>query len=278
MDARQLDPLVLPHDVARGARQLDLHRSPLADRLVVLGYLVVLGGVRVEIILPVPLADGRDLAPEKGAPAANDLVQGLLVHDRRRAPAALEIDRVGERVLRFAEARRNPREHLRAGLQLDVNLQTYDGFVGHRLGRRPCQSVRPWYVLAIARSSVSLKGWPITWRPIGSPAPREAARDADTRRKPRQVDPDRENVVRSGYIASGSGGLLPPLEGGGVGEVGGQDRVDLPVGLQKILRRIMRAHLLRAQVEGIVVAAREDVGPEDDPALDLIAESLRPAT
>ena len=67
VDAGERDRPVLAHDVARRAGQLDLDLAPPAERLVVLGDLVVLGRVRVEVVLPVPLADGRDLAAEEEA-------------------------------------------------------------------------------------------------------------------------------------------------------------------------------------------------------------------
>ena len=68
----------------------------------------------------------------------DDLVEGRLVHHRQHA-GQREHDRIGQGVRRLAVAGRDPREHLGAGLDLDVDLQTDDGFVvlilshrGHR--------------------------------------------------------------------------------------------------------------------------------------------------
>ena len=88
------------------------------------------------------------------------------------APGQREHDRVGERVRRLAVARRGPREHLRAGLDLDVHLEPDDGFVVHSVGTPLVPVVRvPRRRAAIASSSASWKGWPIDLQ-----ADRQAAR------------------------------------------------------------------------------------------------------
>src|SRR5690606_29532710 len=61
MDAGERDAFVFALDVAGGAGQLDLDGAADADRLVVLGNLVVFGRIRVEVVFAVPFADRRDL-------------------------------------------------------------------------------------------------------------------------------------------------------------------------------------------------------------------------
>ena len=75
------------------------------------------------------------------------------------------------------------------------------------------------------------------------------------------------------YIASGSSTFSPSLKAG-VGEVGDEHGVHLLERLLEVLRRIERAHLLRLQVVGVVVAGGQRVGAEHDAALHLGAEAL----
>ena len=120
---------VLAHHVAGGAGQLDFHRTAEADRLVVLGNLVVLRRVRIEIVFPVPFADRRDLAAQQQA-RLDDGVECRLVHHRQGAGKA-EHDRIGQRVGLVSIARADAGEDLGAGLDLDVDLEPDDGFVVH---------------------------------------------------------------------------------------------------------------------------------------------------
>src|SRR5690606_27060683 len=123
------DAFVYALNVAGGAGQLALDGAADADRLVVLGNLVVLGGVRVEVVFAVPFADRRDLAAEQQA-GLDDGVDGGLVHHGKDA-GQREHDGIGERVLRLPVAGGHAGEHFGVGLDLDVNLKTDDGFVLH---------------------------------------------------------------------------------------------------------------------------------------------------
>ena len=73
------------------------------------------------------------------------------------------------------------------------------------------------------------------------------------------------------YIASGSSSFSPSLNAV-VGAVGDDQHVGL---LERRLEVAadQRAHLLRLAVVGVVVAAGQGVGAEDDPALHLVAEA-----
>jgi hypothetical protein len=99
-----------------------------AEGLVVLGDLVILRHVRVEIIFAVELAALGDAAAEHFA-GEDGFHNRLFVRDRQHAGhpeadrADMGIDRAAELV--FAAA-----EHLGVGLELDVNFQADDGFVG----------------------------------------------------------------------------------------------------------------------------------------------------
>ena len=148
VNAREGDGLVFAHDVAGGAGQFDLHAAAEADRLVVLGDLIVLRAVGIEIVLPVPFADGSDRAIEEQADL-DDLVQRLLVEHGQRAGQRLHHG-VSERVGGRTETGGDTREHLRTRLELDVHLEPDDGLVrgktrlghrGHRgrRGHRECR-------------------------------------------------------------------------------------------------------------------------------------------
>ena len=98
-----------------------------AERDVVLGDLVALGEVRIEVVLAVEDRARRDLAAQREA-HHDPVGHGLGVGHRQR-PGQAEADRAGARVRLLAEAQLAPAEHLRAGLELDVDLQPDDGFV-----------------------------------------------------------------------------------------------------------------------------------------------------
>ncbi len=131
-------------------------------------------------------------------------------------PGQRQDDRVGERVLGLAVARRHPREHLRAGLELHVHLQADDGFVVHRFGWRVCQSVRGLVGAGDREELGLLEGLADDLEADRQPALREAAGDADAGQAG-QVDPDRVDVVQ--VHRQRVGGLLA-LRNAGVGEVG----------------------------------------------------------
>ena len=100
VDADEADLLVRVGDgflgVLRVSEIVQRHRPALAERQIVLRNLVVLGHVRIEIILPVELADGRDLAAEHQAGERGQF-EGMLVHHGQRA-GQTEARRAGARV------------------------------------------------------------------------------------------------------------------------------------------------------------------------------------
>ena len=73
------------------------------------------------------------------------------------------------------------------------------------------------------------------------------------------------------YIASGSSSFSPSLNAV-VGAVGRDQHVGLLERGGEVARD-QRADLLRLAVVGVVVAAGQRVGAEDDAALDLVAEA-----
>ena len=83
--------------------------------------------VGIEVVLAVEDRARRDLAAERHAHHDPE-VHGLGVGHRQRAGQA-EADRAGARVGLLAEAQLAAAEHLRARLELDVDLQADDGFV-----------------------------------------------------------------------------------------------------------------------------------------------------
>jgi len=129
VNAGERDGFVFALDVARRAGQFDLDGAVEANRLVELGDLVVLRRVGIEVIFTVPFADGRDVAAEKEA-GLDDGVERGLVHHRQNAGQRKD-DGIGERVRGLPVAGGHAGEHLRVGLDLDVNLKTDDGFVFH---------------------------------------------------------------------------------------------------------------------------------------------------
>ena len=78
------------------------------------------------------------------------------------------------------------------------------------------------------------------------------------------------------YIASGSSTFSPILKAT-VGEVGADQHVEPLEGVVEVALD-ERAHLLRLQVVGVVVAGGERVRAEHDAALDLGAEALARAS
>ena len=91
------------------------------DRLVVLRGLEVLRHVRVEVVLPREPAPLGDLAVER-QPDPDRRLDGLAVDDRHRAGQA-EAGRADLGVGLGAELGRAAAEHLRRGVQLDVDLE-----------------------------------------------------------------------------------------------------------------------------------------------------------
>ena len=97
---------------------------------VVLADLVALGQVGIEVVLAVPARElGRRGAD--GQAGGEDVLDGLPVDDRQR-PRQAEADRAGPRVgRRLGDVGRAAAEHLRGGLQLDVDLDADDRLVAH---------------------------------------------------------------------------------------------------------------------------------------------------
>ena len=134
MDARERNPLVLAHHIAGGAGQLDLDRAADADRLIVLGNLIILRRIGIEIIFAVPFADGGDFAAQHQARLDDGVERGLVHH--RQGTGQRQHDGIGQRVLLVAVAGGRTREHLRPGFHLDVDFQADDGFVADWSGRQ----------------------------------------------------------------------------------------------------------------------------------------------
>ena len=109
--------------------EFELDEAVRRGGLVVLGELVILRGVRVEIILPVKLGEARDLAVQQIA-GQHGQAKRLLVGDGQHARHA-EADGADVGVRRRAECIRAPAPHLGLGLELNVGFQPDDGFVFH---------------------------------------------------------------------------------------------------------------------------------------------------
>ena len=105
----------------RPPRRHDVHVAVEADRLVVLRGLEVLRHVRVEVVLPREPAPLRDLAVQR-QPDPDRRLDGLAVDDRHRAGQA-EAGRADLGVGLGAELGRAAAEHLRGGVELDVDLE-----------------------------------------------------------------------------------------------------------------------------------------------------------
>ena len=110
---------------------LDAHlaeTASAAEGLVVLGYLVALGQVRIEVVLAVEDRARRELGAQREADHQPE-VHSALVCDRQGAGKP-EADGAGARVGRLAEGNLAAAEHLCARRQLHVDLES-----DHRLER-----------------------------------------------------------------------------------------------------------------------------------------------
>ena len=159
MDARDADP---PRPPALGHVEM----AAEADREGVLGDLVVLGDVGIEVALAVELADAGDLAVEQHA-GHGAQAHGLAVEGRQRAGIA-EADRADLRVGLGAGLRGAAAEHLRARLELDMDLESDGDLVvhGRSSARRPAVS----QAAAMRNTRPSANAGPSTWSPTGRPA------------------------------------------------------------------------------------------------------------
>ena len=115
--------LVIPGVVVIG----EGHRSAETERQIKLRDLVVLGHVRIEVVLPVPLGDLRCLAFEEEA-GEDGLLDGGFVEDRQGTGQA-ETGGAYVGVGFLPEAGPASAEHLAAGVDLAVNLKTDGGNV-----------------------------------------------------------------------------------------------------------------------------------------------------
>jgi hypothetical protein len=105
------------------------HLAIYARRHIVLGDLIALWQVGVEVVLAGEDGTGRDLAAER-EPELQRPFDRLPVRHGEGAREA-EADRAGLGVLGRAEPGRAAAEHLRARLELDVDLEADDGLPGH---------------------------------------------------------------------------------------------------------------------------------------------------
>ena len=98
------------------------HPAVCAKRHVVLRDLIILRHVRIEIIFPVELRDWRNVAVEHQS-GQHRHAQRFVIRYRQRARQT-KTDRTSVCVRRRAKFHRARAKHLRARLQLDVNLQS----------------------------------------------------------------------------------------------------------------------------------------------------------
>ena len=140
-----------------------------AERLVVLGDLVALRQVGVEVVLAVEDRARRELRLERH-PDHQAEVHGARVR-HRQAPRQAEADRAGVRVGGISERQLAAAEHLRAGLQLDVDLQADHGLeLAHRRACDPSKPSSRSSAWAASSSRFSLNAGPAICRPTGNPS------------------------------------------------------------------------------------------------------------
>ena len=276
------------------AVHVDVHEALEADRLVVLGGLEVLRHVRVEVVLPGEAAPLGDLAVER-EPDPDRGLDRLAVHRRHRAGQP-EAGRADVGVGLAAERRRAAAEHLGRGVELDVHLEAERGVVALEdlVERDQGRGSRRRHALA----SFEGRG-PVEQRtaPLLEQQRLEGRADAVApvvgERRRQHLEAGRQPVLvrqAAGHRDAGYAGQVG-RDGGQVVEVhrhrvvdllpdrerrGRRGRRDEDVGLFERGGEVLgdqRAHLLGLAVVGVVVAARQRVGAEDDPALHLVAEA-----
>ena len=118
VDAHEADGL-------RPRGRVDLDRPAGRDRAVELADLVALGQIRVEVVLAGEARVAVDLPSDRGRELHRKRHRAA-VGDRERAREA-QADRAGRGVGRRADRHRTRAEHLRARLELGVDLQPDDG-------------------------------------------------------------------------------------------------------------------------------------------------------
>ena len=125
----QVSPIEI--DPLDAAFEFELHIASNVRGQGELRDLVILGGVRIEVVLAIKLCAGRDIAIEQH-PGERRLFEGLFIRHRKRSGHA-EADRAYVRVGIRTVLVRTTAPHLGAGSQLDVGFQSDDGFVFHLL-------------------------------------------------------------------------------------------------------------------------------------------------
>ena len=129
-----------------GIRQIiERDAASETNRHVVLRDLVVLRHVRVKVVFPVKLTDLRDFAVEHQSGQRGE-AERLLVHGGHR-PGIAEAHRAGVLVRAGSILDWTAAEHLAAGFELDVNLETDGGYVARCHGKSNADTERnpaPW--------------------------------------------------------------------------------------------------------------------------------------
>ena len=187
------------------------------------------------------------------------------------APGRPEADRAGVDVRRVAERQLAAAEHLRPRLQLDVDLEADHGLASCvSAPRRAASQSKP---IACSSAYAASSSRLLAERRAGElEADRqplaETRRDRD-RRDPGERHRHRAEVVhvhRQRVVGLGAELERDPRAGRRDDEVEALERRPEVVG-------DLGPHLLRGPVVGVVVAARERVGAEHDPPLDLGPEA-----
>src|SRR5262245_16238030 len=160
-------------DASRRAVDHDLEPAGAAQWLLVHADLVALREVRVEVVLAREARVGRDLAAGGETGADGELDDAAVEHRQDAGHAEADLADVG--VGWCAEGRRAAAEDLGAREQLRVHLEPDDGLEpvlrpGHGRGLRRCQSLACSYAAPMRSMVASSKAFPITCRPMGSPA------------------------------------------------------------------------------------------------------------
>src|SRR5215217_39037 len=145
-----------------------------AERDVVLADLVALRVVGIEVVLAVEYRPRRDLALERQGDLQPE-ADGLLVDGRKR-PGVGKAHRARVDVRLVAERERAAAEHLRPGLELDVDLQPDDGLVfvreRHQLAPGAASNpIAPSIANAASRRPDSVNAGEVICRPTGRSGP-----------------------------------------------------------------------------------------------------------
>ena len=129
MNASKLHHPMRAHHCRRFSRHFNFHLSTLADRLIELRNLVILGHIRVKVIFAVPFAHFGNLTTKQQSDP-NGFLNGFTIHHRERS-GQTQYHGISEGIGRLAESGAHTSEHLRFRVQLNVNFKTYDRFVFH---------------------------------------------------------------------------------------------------------------------------------------------------